>query len=243
MCIECLQFYTQSCTKRHAEFHGTLRPDYGSLLDGSAMGCEIIQSGPIGSTLPHRLGRSICPSTPWASAVHSRRWKDNCPSDDREHGQPGLGRIDVATGRHGTGTVAARTSCCRSPSIHLGSGDAHPIRVCCIRGDRLLENLPQVGDHRGKQGVVTVGFDYQDGKAVNIGISKSSNEHTLDAASVGAVTKASLPPPSPSYAGKTLHMEVIMCYSLNNTDICPSMYNVIYVTGTRIRITTTTTYH
>ena len=86
----------------------------------------------------------------------------------------------------------------------------------------------------GSQGNVIVGFDYLDGKASNIAIAKFSRDRSLDAASLSAVSKASFPLPPPGYAGKTLHLEVDICYSINNTPVCPTTGRVIHVTATRV---------
>jgi hypothetical protein len=91
----------------------------------------------------------------------------------------------------------------------------------------------------GDTGTTVVSFDYLDGTASNIAVAKSSGSHYLDKASVGAITKAKLPLPPTSYAGKVLHMESAFCYSLrqsaNSKDPCPAGETVIEVTGTRIR--------
>jgi hypothetical protein len=83
----------------------------------------------------------------------------------------------------------------------------------------------------GARGITTVAFDYLDGKASNISVVHSSNDHYLDKASLGAVSKASLPLPPSVYAGKTLHMEMVFCYSLNGSN-CPAVSNLISVHGT-----------
>lgn len=86
----------------------------------------------------------------------------------------------------------------------------------------------------GYQGSVAVGFDYLDGKASNLTITKSANNRFLDGASLSAVSKADLPLPPPGYAGKTVHLEVTICYSLNNSFKCPATDNFIQVMGTRV---------
>jgi|SRR5580698_1976839 TonB family protein len=86
----------------------------------------------------------------------------------------------------------------------------------------------------GDEGSVTVDFDYLDGKASNVIVTKSANNRFLDGASLSAVSKADLPLPPPGYAGKTVHLEVTMCYSLNNSFKCPATGNFIPVTGTRV---------
>lgn len=102
------------------------------------------------------------------------------------------------------------------------------------------KRYPREGLMRGHTGTTTIDFDYTDAKASNITITKSSGSKPLDMASVTSISNALLPTPPSFDAGKTLHMEVMLCYSLNNTNNCPSGKNVIYVTGTRIKRTTTT---
>ena len=92
-------------------------------------------------------------------------------------------------------------------------------------------------------GNTAVDFDYLDAKALNIVIAKSSGNKQLDQASLGAVSRAVMPPPSPDYAGKTLHMVAIFCYDINNAEKCPASNNVIDVYGTRILRTTVRTYY
>ncbi len=91
-------------------------------------------------------------------------------------------------------------------------------------------------------GITTVGFDYRDGKALNIVIVKSSGSRYLDQRSVAAVSSAVMPPASPGYAGKTLHMVAIFCYDINNAHKCQTGENVIDVEGTRIVRRTVVTY-
>ncbi len=91
-------------------------------------------------------------------------------------------------------------------------------------------------------GITTVGFDYRDGKALNIVIVKSSGSRYLDQRSVAAVSSAVMPPPSHGYAGKTLHMVAIFCYDINNAHKCQTGENVIDVEGTRIVRRTVVTY-
>lgn len=99
----------------------------------------------------------------------------------------------------------------------------------------------------GATGNTTVGFDYLDGQANNIAMTISSKNKDLDRSSVGAVMKATLPSAPEVYAGKSMHMEAVFCYSLifSPTDIknkCPTEKNVILVQGTRIKIVTVETY-
>jgi outer membrane biosynthesis protein TonB len=92
---------------------------------------------------------------------------------------------------------------------------------------------PREGLLGGSTGTTTVDFDYLDAKVSNIKITKSSGDRPLDNASVTAISNALLPTPPSFDVGKTLHIQVLLCYSLNNTNSCPSGKNVIYVTGTR----------
>ncbi len=95
---------------------------------------------------------------------------------------------------------------------------------------------------RGDTGTTTVAFDYRDGKADNIKVGKSSEHEDMDQTSIVAVVNAIMPPPPPGYAGKTLHLQAIICYCLNSSKSCPKGNNVIVVEGTRIvRRTVTTT--
>lgn len=94
----------------------------------------------------------------------------------------------------------------------------------------------------GTMGETTTDFDYLDGKANSIAIVKSSNNHDLDKASLDAVTRAAMPSAPPAYAGKGTHMEVIVCYALNDTKRCPVADNVILVFGTRVKTVTVTSY-
>jgi outer membrane biosynthesis protein TonB len=88
----------------------------------------------------------------------------------------------------------------------------------------------------GAIGSTTIDFDYLDGKAQNITIVKHTNGVDLDRFSLDAVERAQFPAPLPAYVGKTLHMEVIVCYSLNGSQNCPQGKNVILVQGTRVRV-------
>ncbi len=92
----------------------------------------------------------------------------------------------------------------------------------------------------GSTGNTTVDFDYMDGKVRNVSVIRTSKDRDMDGASVSAVARAVMPSTPPAYAGKTLHMEVIVCYSLiqSQTEVvnpCPAGRNVVQVTGTRIR--------
>lgn len=92
----------------------------------------------------------------------------------------------------------------------------------------------------GATGNTVVDFDYLDGKATNITMTASSKSRGLDTASIGTMTKAIMPAALVSDAGKSIHMEVLFCYSLidSPTDIknpCPVGENVIRVEGVRIR--------
>lgn len=83
-------------------------------------------------------------------------------------------------------------------------------------------------------GSTTVDFDYLDSTAHNIVVTKSSGSRELDRSSIEAVSKAKLPPAPTGYAGKIVHIQVIFCYSINNSPTCPLDNNVIQVRGTRI---------
>lgn len=91
----------------------------------------------------------------------------------------------------------------------------------------------------GAQGTTTVDFDYADGKATDISMTKSSQSKVLDQASLGTVARAVMPPAPEIYAGKTFHVKVLFCYALyqsdNDSRRCPTRRDVILVTGTRIR--------
>jgi len=91
-------------------------------------------------------------------------------------------------------------------------------------------------------GITALDFDYLDAKASHIVMVKSSGNKQLDKASLGAVTKAKLPAAPPGYAGKTLHMVVIVCYDINYAKKCPTGKNVIVMEGTRIVRRTVVTY-
>ncbi|MGA9854658.1 MAG: energy transducer TonB [Gammaproteobacteria bacterium] len=89
-------------------------------------------------------------------------------------------------------------------------------------------------------GITTLDFDYQDAKAHNIVVAKSSGNKQLDKVSLDAVSKAELPAAPPGYSGKTVPMRVTVCYCINSTKSCPPGKNVIIVEATRIvRVETT----
>lgn len=87
----------------------------------------------------------------------------------------------------------------------------------------------------GTMGNAIVRFDYLDGMIRDIAVVKSSKDHVLDSSSYNAVSRTIPPAVPPAYAHKTLHMEVMFCYSLNDAVKCPLARNVIEVRGTRIR--------
>ena len=94
----------------------------------------------------------------------------------------------------------------------------------------------------GTIGSTTLDFDYLDGKADNIVITKHSNDQNLDKASLRAVERAQFPAAPPGYVGRTLHMEVIVCYSINGSKNCPQGKNVVLVQATRFVRTEVTSY-
>lgn len=108
-----------------------------------------------------------------------------------------------------------------------------------IGGQRLY---PKNSLLEGVMGSTTLDFDYLDGKVANITVAKSSNNRDLDQASLRAVERARYPAPPPADTGKTLHMEVIVCYSLNGSPNCPQGNNIVLVQGTRAVRTETRTY-
>lgn len=93
----------------------------------------------------------------------------------------------------------------------------------------------------GITGDTAVDFDYQDGKTSNIELARSSNSKSLDQASLGAVKRATFPPAQSAYIGKSLHMEVVFCYTMvtnaygrvTEGNACPTGRNVIVVQGER----------
>lgn len=94
----------------------------------------------------------------------------------------------------------------------------------------------------GAIGATTLDFDYRDGAATGIAIVKSSKDKDLDKASLDALMRAAMPPAPTAYAGKTWHMEAIVCYTINESNNCPDTKNTILVTATRIKTVTTTTF-
>lgn len=95
----------------------------------------------------------------------------------------------------------------------------------------------------GTVGETTVAFDYQDGKASNIAMTISSKSKELDKSSIAAVTKATMPAAPAAYAGRSLHMEAVFCYTIVMSDNgaapfvkyqCPAARNEIVTIGTRI---------
>lgn len=92
---------------------------------------------------------------------------------------------------------------------------------------------PRDGIIAGATGITTVDFDYLDGKANNIAVTGSSKSRDLDKAAIGAVTKAVMPSAPPAYAGKSMHMEVVFCYTINNSPGCPAGKNIIDVRAAR----------
>jgi len=84
-------------------------------------------------------------------------------------------------------------------------------------------------------GSTAVDFDYLDGKTLNIVIAKSSGHVELDKTSINTVSKAELPAAPPGNAGKTIPIEVIICYDIDNSIKCPTGSNVIDVEAVRIR--------
>lgn len=85
----------------------------------------------------------------------------------------------------------------------------------------------------GSTGDTVVDFDYLDAKAQNIVIALKSKDKDLDGASINVVSKAELPAAPPGYTGKSVHMEVVFCYTINNSPSCPSGRNVIGVRAAR----------
>ncbi|HEY1773201.1 MAG TPA: energy transducer TonB [Gammaproteobacteria bacterium] len=96
-------------------------------------------------------------------------------------------------------------------------------------------------------GNTVVGFSYLDGKANGISLITSSGSKALDKASIGAVTRATLPPAPTAYAGKSVPMQVLFCYTmataLNGPKVtiknrCPVGKNMIVVQATLVRTIT-----
>jgi hypothetical protein len=99
---------------------------------------------------------------------------------------------------------------------------------------------------------VTVGFDYQDGKASSITLTRSSKVKSLDKASLDAVTRTAFPSALPVYAVKSLHTEVVFCYTMASAingppvtikNECPASGNVVVVRATRIMRTDVQVVH
>ena len=86
----------------------------------------------------------------------------------------------------------------------------------------------------GAVGITTVDFDYLNGIANNVTVTKSSKSKELDKTSVSTILRTNFPSVPSAYADKTLHMQVLMCYALND-DPCPADRNVIEIRGTRLR--------
>ena len=95
----------------------------------------------------------------------------------------------------------------------------------------------------GVTGNTMVDFDYLNGKANKVAMVQSSNNKELDQASLHAVTQADFPQTPPAYAGKSLHMTVVFCYTMisraygetTKLNSCPIGRNVIVVQGERFR--------
>lgn len=103
----------------------------------------------------------------------------------------------------------------------------------------------------GVTGNTTVAFDFQDGKTSNVVMTASSKSKELDRSSITAVNKATMPAVPSTYAGKSMHIEVVFCYTLefakNGTFLgtknqCPTARNVIEITGIRIERTEVNRY-
>lgn len=84
----------------------------------------------------------------------------------------------------------------------------------------------------GAEGLNTVAFDYTDGKASDITVSKSSGDKNLDASSVQAVTIAQLPPSPIWLTTRPLRMKVSICYELENSSVCPRIQHIIEIVNT-----------
>ena len=93
----------------------------------------------------------------------------------------------------------------------------------------------------GITGDTIIDFDYLDGKASGITLTRSSSTDSLDRASLAAVARATYPQAPTAYAGKPLHMEVVFCYTMISSEYghvtklnsCPVGRNVIVVHGER----------
>lgn len=100
----------------------------------------------------------------------------------------------------------------------------------------------------GTTGIAAIDFDYVDGNATGIALTASSKDKLLDKTSLGTVARSKMPSAPSAYAGKTIHVEVLFCYTLwespNDTkNNCPVGRNVIVVSGTRIRRVESIEYH
>jgi TonB family protein len=88
---------------------------------------------------------------------------------------------------------------------------------------------PQNALGKGIQGVATVGFKYQDGRAHNITIVKSSGDPELDRESMRSVREARLPSRPTWMSEEPQTMRISICYSLGDSDICPKRGTVLEV--------------
>jgi hypothetical protein len=93
----------------------------------------------------------------------------------------------------------------------------------------------------GATGNTTVDFEYLDGEVRDITVTESSKDKELDKASLGTVTRAHMPSVPPVYTGKSLHIQLLFCYTLYSSppnkilNRCPMGNKVIVIQGTRIR--------
>lgn len=90
-------------------------------------------------------------------------------------------------------------------------------------------DYPQGAVAQGIQGSSRVGFRYQDGKAEDIHIIKSSGSKSLDNASMSAVQRARLPQRPSWMSPEPLNMTLTICYSLENSNICPKKGEMLQV--------------
>jgi hypothetical protein len=93
-------------------------------------------------------------------------------------------------------------------------------------------------------GNTVVEFEYLDGKANSISMTASSGSKELDKSSLVAVTRAVMPLVPAPYAGKSMHMQVLFCYTMatalngpkfTTKNKCPMDKGVIVVQGTLFR--------